>query len=154
MPNGKSNTVGNELRFSRLLDAPIRLVWDVWVDPEHIKNWWGPAGFRNTIKEMDLRPGAEWILVMHGPDGRNYDVKCIFREIVKYERIVYEQISPFRYVARIEFERRNKRTFIDWTMLFESKEYLIQTARTFGVEEGFKQNAERLVGYLLQYGSQ
>src|SRR5258708_5147283 len=84
IPNGKSNTVGNELRFSRLLDAPIRLVWDVWVDPEHIKNWWGPAGFLNTIKEMDLRPGAEWILVMHGPDGRNYDVKCIFREIVKY----------------------------------------------------------------------
>jgi uncharacterized protein YndB with AHSA1/START domain len=100
---------------------------------------------------MDLRPGAEWILVMHGPEGRDYDVKCIFHEIVKYERIVYEQHAPFKYVARIEFESQKERTFIVWTMFFESKEYLIQTAKAFGVEVGFKQNAERLVTYLQRF---
>src|SRR5579859_7466805 len=105
MLNVADDIAGRELRFSRLLDAPIQLVWDVWSDPNHIKHWWGPDGFRNTITEMDLRPGGRWNLVMHGPDGRDYDVKCIFHEVVKCERIVYEQLTPFKYLAKIEFER-------------------------------------------------
>ena len=88
-----------------------------------------------------------------GPYGRNYDVKCFFREIVKYERIVYEQLTLFKYVARTEFESRNKRTFTVWTMFFESKEYLSQTAKTFELEEGLIQNAERPVRYLLRFTS-
>ena len=49
MPNEKSNTADRELRISRLLNAPIELVWKVWTDPDHIKKWWGPNGFTNTI---------------------------------------------------------------------------------------------------------
>lgn len=151
MLNVAGDIAGRELRFSRLLNAPIQVVWDVWSDPDHIKHWWGPDGFRNTVTEMDLRPGGQWNLVMHGPDGRDYDVKCIFLEVVKCKRIVYEQLMPFKYLAKIEFERRQKKTFIDWTMLFENRDYLIQTARTFGVEEGLRQNAERLVKYLYRF---
>jgi hypothetical protein len=36
-------------------------------------------------------------------------------------------------------------------MLFESKEHLIQAAKTYGVDTGFTQNAERLVEYLLSH---
>ena len=65
----KSNTADREIRLSRLLDAPIKLVWEVWTNPEHIAAWWGPNGFTNTISTMDVQEGGEWNLVMHGPDG-------------------------------------------------------------------------------------
>ncbi len=35
----KNNTADRELRISRLLNAPIALVWEVWTNAEHIKNW-------------------------------------------------------------------------------------------------------------------
>ncbi|HVV07103.1 MAG TPA: SRPBCC domain-containing protein, partial [Puia sp.] len=66
MENKKSNTQDRELLITRQLDAPIDLVWEAWTSPEHIANWWGPNGFTNTITKMDLRPGGEWDLVMHG----------------------------------------------------------------------------------------
>jgi uncharacterized protein YndB with AHSA1/START domain len=45
---GKGNST------SRLLDAPIQLVWEVWTNPNHIKNWWGPTGFTNTILKFNF----------------------------------------------------------------------------------------------------
>ena len=65
MQGVKSNTADRELIFSRLLDVPIKLVWEVWTNPEHIKLWWGPDGFTNTIKKMDIKPNGEWHLIMH-----------------------------------------------------------------------------------------
>lgn len=151
MQNVKDNTAERELKFSRLLNAPIKFVWEVWTNPEHIRLWWGPDGFTNTIKKMNVQPNGEWELIMHGPDGRDYEIKSVFREIVKYKRIVYEQLTQFKYIATIEFENRKDKTFISWVMLFESKESLIEAAKTYGVDIGFKQNAERLVDYLLQF---
>src|SRR5215472_1845682 len=58
MTAAKNETAGRELVFSRLLDAPVQLVWKMWVDPEHIKNWWGPEGFINTIRRMEVKPGG------------------------------------------------------------------------------------------------
>jgi uncharacterized protein YndB with AHSA1/START domain len=138
-----------ELIFSRLLDAPVKLVWKVWTRPEHIKLWWGPDGFTNTINKMDIKPGGEWHLIMHGPDGTDYEIKSVFIEIVKYRKIVYKQLTQFRYIATIEFESRGEQTFLHWQMLFESKEYLIQAAKTYGVDKGLRQNAERLIDYLI-----
>ncbi|MBN8856279.1 MAG: polyketide cyclase [Sphingobacteriales bacterium 50-39] len=150
MPSAKDNMADRELIFSRLLDAPIKLVWEIWTSPEHIKIWWGPDGFTNTIKKMDVQPNGEWNLTMHGPDGSDYEIKSVFREIVKYKKIVYEQFTAFKYVATIEFESRGEQTLLRWQMLFESKENLIDAAKTYGVDTGFKQNAQRLVDYLSQ----
>ena len=49
-----NNTEGRELRLTRLIDAPIDVVWEVWTKPEHIKSWWGPTGFTNTIDTMEV----------------------------------------------------------------------------------------------------
>ena len=148
MQNEKSNTADRELRLSRELSAPIEVVWEVWTKPEHLTKWWGPNGFSNTISKMDLIPGGEWDLVMHGPDGTNYKNKSIFREIVKHKKIVYEHISAPKFLATIEFEAKGNNTLIKWHMLFNSKEEFIQTVKTFNADEGLKQNLEKLESYL------
>src|SRR5580698_10043931 len=150
MPDGKNSIAGRELRFSRMLDAPIELVWEVWERAEHIKRWWGPDGFTNTITKMDFKPGGQWDMVMHGPDGTDYEIKIVFKEIVKYKKIVYEQLANFNCIAKIEFERQENKTFINWQMLFECEEYLIHAAKTYKVDEGLKQTAERFISYLSQ----
>jgi uncharacterized protein YndB with AHSA1/START domain len=68
---------------SRLIDAPRDLVWSVWTDPKHLARWWGPDGFRTTTSSFDFKPGGVWRFVMHGPDGRDYDNRVTFDEIVR-----------------------------------------------------------------------
>jgi len=150
MKNVKDDLADRELIFSRVLDAPIDLVWEVWTDPEHIQLWWGPDGFTNTIQKMEIKKGGEWSLIMKSPDGDIYAHRCMFREIVERKRIVYEQLTHPKYLATINFESKDDKTFLHWHMLFESRAYLIEAARTFKVDIGLKQTAERLIQYLSQ----
>jgi uncharacterized protein YndB with AHSA1/START domain len=145
----KNSTADREIRVSRVLNAPIELVWEVWTDPEHIKQWWGPNGFTSTIAKMDIRENGEWNLIMHGPDGTDYKNKSIFKEIVKHKKIVYQHISP-KFLATIDFEPQGKKTQITWQMLFDTKEELIRTVKTFKADDGLKQNFDKLQAYLIK----
>ena len=70
MEKVKSDTANRQLRITKLLAAPVEQVWQVWTNPEHIANWWGPAGFTSTIQKMEVAAGGEWRLTMVGPDGK------------------------------------------------------------------------------------
>lgn len=148
MQNITNDTSDREISISRLLNAPADLVWEVWTHPEHIKNWWGPDGFTNTIFEMNVAPGGEWHLMMHGPDGRDYENHSTFREIEKNRKIVYEHTSPPHFTATILFEAEGDKTRLHWHMLFDSKEQLIQVVKEYGADEGLKQNIQKLNLYL------
>jgi len=148
MPNEKNNTKDRELLLTRILDAPVDLVWEVWTEPEHIAQWWGPDGFTNTISKMDVKPEGIWDLVMHGPDGTDYKNKSIFKEIIQYKKIVYEHVSAPKFLATIQFEAQGDKTYIKWHMLFESKEQFIQVVKTFKADEGLKQNIDKLDKYM------
>ncbi len=144
-----SSTKDREIIISRTLNAPVELVWEAWTNPEHIANWWGPNGFTNTITKMDLIPGGEWLLVMHGPDGTDYKNKSIFKEIVPHKKIVFQHIAP-NFIATIDFEAQGEKTHLNWHMLFETAEEFIRVVKTFKADEGLKQNIEKLSGYLTQ----
>jgi uncharacterized glyoxalase superfamily protein PhnB/uncharacterized protein YndB with AHSA1/START domain len=148
MEKEKSDTADREIKISRLLNAPVDLVWDVWTDPEHISNWWGPEGFTNTIHSMDMKEEGEWSLTMHGPDGTDYKNRSVFKEIVPMKKIVFDHISGPKYQATVLFEPQGDKTMITWHMVFESKEQFIQVVKTFKADEGLKQNVEKLDAYL------
>ncbi len=144
----KSNTHDRELLISRKLDAPVELVWEAWTNPEHIANWWGPNGFTNTISTMNITPGGEWDLVMHGPDGTDYKNKSIFKEVVPFKKIAYEHITGPHFIATVNFEEQGEQTLINWHMLFDTAEQFIQVVKTFKADEGLRQNIEKLNVYL------
>ena len=143
-----------ELTITRVLNAPIELVWKVWTDPDHIKNWWGPNGFTNTIFGMDLKPGGVWEFIMHGPDGKDYKNKSIFKEIIKHERIVYEHVTGPKFQATVKFTQQGKKTLLEWQMLFDTAEERDKTVKTFKADVGLKQNIFRLEGYLRSVSSE
>jgi uncharacterized protein YndB with AHSA1/START domain len=146
----ENNTKDRELLITRVLNAPIDLVWEVWTKPEHIAKWWGPNGFTNTITTMDMKPGGEWNLVMHGPDGTDYDNQSIFKEVVLHKKIVYQHVSAPSFTSTIEFDAQGEQTHLKWHMIFESYEQFIQVVKTFKADEGLKQNVEKLSKYLTE----
>ena len=149
MLNEKSDPKGREQHTTLWLDAPIRLVWDVWTKPEHIKHWWGPDGFKSDIEKMDVRTGGVWIFDMVGPDGKRYPNKTVFREVVPYKKIMHEHFAP-NFLAIIEFEKKKKKTLLRWYKLYETKELFEMVEQNYRSSEGFKQTVARLEKYLAQ----
>lgn len=148
MAKKESKTADREIKVSRVFNAPIDLVWEVWTNPEHIKNWWGPNGFTSSIQLMDVKKDGEWNLVMHGPDGTDYPNESFFREVVQHKKLVYEHVSWPKFTATVEFEKQGEKTFIEWQMLFASHEELVEVVRKHHADEGIKQNVEKLDHYL------
>ena len=82
-------TADRELILSRVIDAPRELVFRMWTDPAHLAKWWGPQGFTNPVCEIDFRPGGVLRIVMRAPDGTDYPMGGVFREIIEPERLVF-----------------------------------------------------------------
>jgi len=129
--------------------ANMQLLWDVWTKPEHLKNWWGPKGFSATIHKMDLQADGEWKLTLHGPDGKDYANRSIFKEIIPLEKIVFEHFNP-HFFTTVLFETQDEETQINWTMLFDTPEMRETIVKVHKAEEGQKENMERLGEYLLK----
>ena len=136
------------LSISRILNAPRELVFEVWTNPEHIKNWWGPNGFTNTISNMDLTPSGEWEFVMHGPDGTDYKNKNRYIEVVHPERIVMDHVTAPRHQVTATFEDMGDQTKLNMVMTFESEEEKANTIAVFKADEGMIQNVDKLETYL------
>ncbi len=78
-----------DLTITRIFDAPRELVWKAWTDPEQIKQWFGPKTFTTPVCKVDLRVGGGFLLSMRSPEGRDYWVKGVYREIIPAERLIY-----------------------------------------------------------------
>ena len=78
-----------ELVVTRVIDAPRRLVFKAWTEPEHIARWWGPQGFTTIHCDMDIRVGGAYRFGMRSPRGTEHWKCGVYREIVEPERIVF-----------------------------------------------------------------
>lgn len=136
-----------EIRMSRIFKAPIGLMWEVWTQPEHVTQWWGPNGFTTDIHHMDFREGGEWRLTMHGPDGTNFPNRSIFKEIVPFSKIVFEHFNP-HFITTVVFESLGNETLVVWSMLFDSAEMRDIVVKAHKADEGLKQNLEKLEAYI------
>ncbi len=149
MQKSPDSTEGRSLEITRLLDAPRDLVWEVWTNPEHIKHWWGPEGFRNTIDKMEVRPGGVWEFTMHGPDGTDYRNVHVYVELVKPERIVLRHVNGPKFTLTATFtEEEGGKTRLHLQSLFESEEQMAHLIKAVKADVGLKQNVDRLEAYV------
>ncbi|WP_231490692.1 SRPBCC family protein [Pedobacter sp. Leaf170] len=114
-------TPDSEIVSSRIVNATIEQVFEAFSKPNHLKNWWGPAGFTNTFNEFDFRVGGKWNFVMHGPDKGNYANECEFIKIEKPSLIAWKRHSKPLFQVLFTFEELEKgKTKIVFKMLFDS----------------------------------
>jgi uncharacterized protein YndB with AHSA1/START domain len=78
-----------ELVVTRVFDVPRELVFRAWTEPECVKRWWGPEGFTMPYCDIDLRPGGIFLRCMRSPEGQDFWVTGVFREVVAPERLVF-----------------------------------------------------------------
>lgn len=136
-----------ELRTEKSFKVPIDLMWDVWTNPKHLANWWGPLGFTITTHEMDVSEGGEWRLTLHGPDGTNFPNRSVFKQIIPNQKIVFEHFNP-HFLATIIFDSKNETTKVEWTLEFDTVEMREIIVSAHKADDGQRQNLEKLEKYL------
>lgn len=132
-----------EIVSSRVVNFPIETVFRAWTEPQHLQNWWGPAGFTNTFYEFDLRVGGRWRFMMHGPEKGNYPNEVEFITINKPILLAWNRISKplFQVEASFESVEENK-TKIIFKQLFLSAEEC-NKVKPFAVDKN-EENFDRL----------
>lgn len=141
-----------EMVFHRVFDAPRKLVFDMWTNPAHVPQWWGPNGFTTTIHEMDVRPGGTWRLTLHGPDGKDYKCKIVFLEVSRPERLVYKHeteppTEPATFKTTVTFAERGGKTELTMRTVFPTAEMMKQV-KEHGADKGTPEMFARLVEHL------
>lgn len=144
-----------EVIISRLFDAPARLLFLAYSQPEHIKRWFGPKGWPLTKAEMDFRVGGQYHFQMTGPESAmSPPFGGTYVEIVPDRKIVYDNgfelpHSP-RFLVTVTFEEQDSKTTLTIRTLFDSiatKELFVGQGFVGGTNSGLD-NLEELVGKL------
>ena len=150
---GKSNSFqrnGNEVIHTRLLNAPRKLVWDVWTNPDHLREWWGPDGFSLTNKSIDVKPGGEWHFIMHG-FGRDFINQVNYLEVAEPSIISYHHgdgEGKISFTVHVTMEEVGDKTKLTIRSVFQSSDILDQLDREVNAIEGGKQTYNRMEKYV------
>ena len=85
-----NSTTEDSIVIERTFNTNIAMVWQLWTDPEHFKNWYGPTGFTVPVAEMDVRVGGKHLICMASPDGSmKMWTTGEYTEVIPNERLVY-----------------------------------------------------------------
>jgi uncharacterized protein YndB with AHSA1/START domain len=147
----------NELRITRVYDAPVALVWDAWTNDEHVGQWWGPRGFSLTTHSKELRPGGTWVYTMHGPDGKDWPNFTRYHVVEPQAKLVYDHGASdadakpmFRVTAT--FTDLGDKTELDMRITLATADEAAQT-RAFVKAAGGNGTWDRLAEFLEQQRS-
>lgn len=138
---GLDNLAGTARRtmvLQRTIRAPRSVVWNSWMNPEALPQWWGPDGFSCRTRRIDLRPGGEWVFDMIAADGKVFPNHHLYTEVRPEERIVYTLLwgenGPKHADAWAALEDQDGTTRVTLGMVFTT-EAEFQEAKAMGAVE-------------------
>ena len=115
-----------ELAVTRTFDAPARLVFEAWSNPDLFRRWWVPEGAGMTLEscEMDVRTGGKYRLVFRHP---SFDEPMAFfgsyQDVVPGQRMVWtnEEGGDEGAMTTVTFEERDGRTLVTYRELYPTE---------------------------------
>ncbi|MEQ9266176.1 MAG: SRPBCC domain-containing protein [Balneolaceae bacterium] len=117
------------LSLTRTFNAPVKLVWEAWTQPEHIAQWWGPKGMETRVIEHNFIVGGEWRYAMAMPDGNEFITEGVYSVIVELEKIFSSaDFKPMTEGVEIQaiFEEDGNKTNFTFNCIHPTKEYCKQ----------------------------
>ena len=140
-----------EIEFTRVFDAPRRLVFDAFTSPEHVPQWMlGPNGWTMPVCEIDLRPGGKWRFVWRKDDGSEMAMTGEYREVVPPERLVNtETWGPDwpETLNTLVLTESDGRTTATCTVSYPTREAR-DAAYATGMKDGATRSYDRLAEHL------
>ena len=69
-----STPAPDEIRITRVFNAPRQLVWNAWTEPAMLVHWFGCAAFSTVDAKADVREGGQYRVVLRNPEGEDMPI--------------------------------------------------------------------------------
>ncbi len=89
-----NNLPKRDLVVTRIIDAPLELVWKAWTDPQYVMRWWGPEFYTSPTCKIDLREGGSYLFCMRAPQdqgGQDMYTTGVYKKIVPMQLLEFTQ---------------------------------------------------------------
>ena len=153
-----SPTADREMVVSRLIDAPAALVFNAWIEPKQLEQWWGPHGFKTTVHEMEVIEGGTTRLVMQGQDGVDYPNKFVYTDVHAAKSLSYmhsDDSDPDNDAAKfgvtVLFDEQDHQTRVTMHVLFKTAAERDRVVKEYDAITGANQTLERLANFLGEF---
>jgi uncharacterized protein YndB with AHSA1/START domain len=136
-----------EILITRVFNAPRRLVFEAWTNPEYIPHWMlGPEGWTMPVCEIDFHPGGSWHFIWLHSSGEKMAMRGVYREIQPPERVVYTESWGGDWPETLDtliLSENSGETTASLTLLYPTKEARDKGLKS-GMQEGMKPTFDRL----------
>lgn len=140
-----------ELVVTRTFNAPARMVFEAWTNPELFQRWWVPKSMPMSLRacEMDVRVGGKYRLVFGNETTTFMEVFGKYLEVTPPSRLVWtnEEGDEGGAVTTVTFEEKAGQTVLVIHDLYPSKKAL-EDAVASGSTEGLPEQLEQLDEFL------
>ena len=139
------------LKISRVIHAPRQTVFRAWSLPEHVKNWFGPAGVSVPEVRVEMRVGGPFDIRMRLDDGSEHWTRGSFVEVVPPSRLVIDMRPDdgaghvfFRAHTVIEFSDTLGGTRLDVTQTYTLIDRERAAPMVGGAAQGWRSTLDQL----------
>ncbi len=162
--NGKTETSGDnrttmeqtsdrETTVTRTINAPARIVFEAWTNPEHFKRWWTPKSYGMTIHacEIDARSGGGYkLMISHPASPQPMAFFGRYIEVTPPSRLVWtnEEGGEGGPVTTVTFEETGGKTLVVMRDLYPSKEAFDAAVESGSISGGFEETFDQLEALL------
>lgn len=140
------------IAFRRFFQAPPSLIFQLFTDPEHVRQWWGPRMLELVTCDIDLRVGGTYTFVLRAPDGQEFAMNGIYQEITAPHRLASTftlDVAPDNEIAEtFTFEEVDGGTLLHGIDRHHSIEARNQQAENGMMEAGLSDQYLRLAELL------
>jgi uncharacterized protein YndB with AHSA1/START domain len=140
-----------EVVVTRTVNAPARIVFEAWTQPELFKQWWVPKSMGMCLRscEMDVRVGGRYRLVFGDDASSPAEFFGTYVEVTPHSRLAWtnDEGGDGGPVTTVTFEEQGGKTLLVVRDLYPSKEALdaAGTGAADAMSETFEQLDELLV---------
>jgi uncharacterized protein YndB with AHSA1/START domain len=150
-----------EVLVKRSFDAPVKLVWRAYMEPDLMRRWCsGYPGWSMPVCEMDMRVGGQYRWRWRSDEnGQEFGFTGEVLEVVPHARIVHTQIydpgdlgismGSEPSIVTVTFQEAADITNMTTTIKFASKADRDEAFAT-GMTDGMEMSYKRLDGVLAQ----
>ena len=140
-------TSERELVVTRIVNGPVRIVFEAWARPELFRRWWAPksCGVRIVSYEADIRTGGTYRLEMGHPSSEQpMAFFGRYIEVTPHSRIVWtnDEGGDGGAVTTVTFQEKGDATLVVVHELYPSKEAL--DGSFIGMEDTMPEQFEQL----------
>lgn len=134
-----------EIVMTRVFNAPRELVFNTFVDVNHVAKWWGQSSAVTAVECLQPAKGGQWRFVQTTPEGEQYAFSGVFHTVTAPERIVqtfeFEGMPGHVLMETITFEAlADGKTKIVDSSVFQSvqdRDGMLMSGMEGGANESF-----------------